>query len=227
MAECMKLGYWKIRGLASPIRMLLYYAGQAFQEDAYELGDDPTFDASCWLSKKFTLDLAFPNLPYLLDGPVRVTQSSAILRHIARKHNLAGSRAEEQTLVDMLAEELVDLRRMYMFVYSPECKEALTDFAEKVPKQLGKWEDFLTGDSLVGTSFTYVDFMAAEIFDVISKLVPGALDSFPKVKKLHDEVFALPQLKEYWAHEGTWPINNKIAYMFGGWRETEAGQTAP
>uniref|UniRef100_A0A8D2I2D6 glutathione transferase n=1 Tax=Urocitellus parryii TaxID=9999 RepID=A0A8D2I2D6_UROPR len=52
------------------------------------MGDAPDYDRSQWLSDKFKLSLDFPNLPYLIDGVQKITQSSAILRYIARKHNL-------------------------------------------------------------------------------------------------------------------------------------------
>ena len=37
-----------------------------------------------------SLQLDFPNLPYLIDGDVRITQSSAILRYIGRQFDLLG-----------------------------------------------------------------------------------------------------------------------------------------
>ena len=43
---------------------------------------------------KYTLDLSFPNLPYYMDGDFKVTQSNAILRYIARKHNMLGNTEE-------------------------------------------------------------------------------------------------------------------------------------
>uniref|UniRef100_A0A8C5L044 glutathione transferase n=1 Tax=Jaculus jaculus TaxID=51337 RepID=A0A8C5L044_JACJA len=48
----------------------------------------PDYDRSQWLNEKFKLGLDFPNLPYLIDGTHKITQSNAILRYIARKHNL-------------------------------------------------------------------------------------------------------------------------------------------
>jgi glutathione S-transferase len=33
-----------------------------------------------------TIDLKFPNLPYLIDGDVKVTESLAILKYIAKKY---------------------------------------------------------------------------------------------------------------------------------------------
>ena len=46
----------------------------------YECGDGPTYDRSAWLDKKFTLGFDFPNLPYLEDGDVKLTQTVAIIK---------------------------------------------------------------------------------------------------------------------------------------------------
>ncbi len=37
---------------------------------------------------------------------VKLTQSNAILRHIARKNNLAGSSLQEQAIADMCADQV-------------------------------------------------------------------------------------------------------------------------
>ncbi|MCP6711196.1 hypothetical protein NL489_28010, partial [Klebsiella pneumoniae] len=66
------------------------------------MGDAPDYDQSQWLNEKFKLGLDFPNLPYLIDGPNKITQSNAILRYIARKHNLCGETEEERIRVDIL-----------------------------------------------------------------------------------------------------------------------------
>jgi hypothetical protein len=93
-----------------------------------------------------SLGLPFPNLPYLVDGDTKLTQSTAILRHIGREYGLcgrwrmmvimvvrrrrrrrmmmmmmmAGSTPEEEMWVDQLVEEAVDFRREVMrLAYSP------------------------------------------------------------------------------------------------------------
>jgi len=38
------LGYWAIRGLASPIRYLLVYLGVDFEQQLYHQGNAPEFD---------------------------------------------------------------------------------------------------------------------------------------------------------------------------------------
>jgi glutathione S-transferase len=70
------LGYWKIRGLAAPIRYVLNYLKVDFNDVMYEQGDAPDFNIECWTSVKFTLGLEFANLPYFIDGDVKITESS-------------------------------------------------------------------------------------------------------------------------------------------------------
>ena len=38
------LGYWDIRGLAQPIRMILEYVGANWKEDSYSCGPAPDYD---------------------------------------------------------------------------------------------------------------------------------------------------------------------------------------
>jgi len=81
------LGYWAIRGLAQPIRMLLEYSSIPYEEKRFEQGGAPDFDKTCWTDVKDTVlgDYPFPNLPFLIDGDITVTQSNAIVRHVARR----------------------------------------------------------------------------------------------------------------------------------------------
>jgi len=60
------LGYWKIRGLAQPIRNLMSYAGVEFNEKRYELPDDKDYAkvTECFQKDKLNLGIDFANLPY-------------------------------------------------------------------------------------------------------------------------------------------------------------------
>ncbi|KAH7948406.1 hypothetical protein HPB52_021973 [Rhipicephalus sanguineus] len=96
------LGYWDIRGLAEPIRYLLAHAGVPYEDKRYGFGDGPEPTRDEWLAVKYKLDLDFPNLPYIIDGDVRMTQSQAILRYLGRKHGLAPKDEETVRRVEML-----------------------------------------------------------------------------------------------------------------------------
>ena len=58
-----------------------------FNDTMYQQGPRPDFDKSEWLNEKDTLDLDLPNLPYLIDKEVTLTESSAIMRYLARVYN--------------------------------------------------------------------------------------------------------------------------------------------
>lgn len=75
--------------------------------------DNPEF-LNRWFEVKNTLGFELPNLPYLIDGDVRLTQSSAIIKYLARKAGLLGvpdtASAEELARLDMIQEHVNDLR---------------------------------------------------------------------------------------------------------------------
>ena len=65
--------------------------------------------------------LDFPNLPYFIDGDVKLSQSNAILRYIARKHDMLGKTDKEKAMVDMMAKETMDLRNSWIgHCYNPD-----------------------------------------------------------------------------------------------------------
>ena len=73
-------------------------------------GPAPDYDKTCWYGIKHSLELDFPNLPYYIDGDMKITQSNAILRHIARKHDMLGKTEEERVRVDIMGEQSMDFR---------------------------------------------------------------------------------------------------------------------
>ncbi|KAL4676308.1 hypothetical protein H8959_010453, partial [Pygathrix nigripes] len=76
---------------------------------------------SQWLNEKFKLGLDFPNLPYLIDGTHNVTQSNAILRYIAHKHNLYGETEEEKIRVDIMENQTMDNHmQLAMICHNPK-----------------------------------------------------------------------------------------------------------
>jgi len=80
------LGYWDVRGLGMPIRLMLAYLDVDYEDKLYSLTKAP-HDKGEWLAVKHSLGFDFPNLPYWEDGDIKLTESRAILRHIARVHD--------------------------------------------------------------------------------------------------------------------------------------------
>ena len=68
------------------------------------------YDLSDWTDKKYTLGLEFPNLPFWIEGNLRITQSQAILLHVAKKARLMGATDEARAQALMLLGCSADLR---------------------------------------------------------------------------------------------------------------------
>ena len=98
------LAYWNIRGLAQPIRLVLVYAGVDFVDKRYE-----SSERAVWLSDKPNLGLDFPNIPYYIDGDLKISQSMAILKYLARKHGLVARDDRELIKQEIVAEQLSDI----------------------------------------------------------------------------------------------------------------------
>uniref|UniRef100_K9IYW7 Glutathione S-transferase n=1 Tax=Desmodus rotundus TaxID=9430 RepID=K9IYW7_DESRO len=195
----MTLGYWDVRGLAHSIRLLLEYTDSNYQEKKYTLGDAPDFDKSQWLSEKFKLGLDFPNLPYLIDGAHKVTQSNAILRYIARKHNLCGETEEEKIRMDILENEIMDIRMYNIRIcYSPDFEKLKPEFLKVLPEKLKQFSQFLGKRSwFVGDKLTYVDFLAYDILDVLRMFQPTCLDEFANLKDFLVRFEGLKKISAY------------------------------
>lgn len=217
------IAYWAIRGLAQPIRLLLEYTGQPYTDKKYEQGPPPDFDKSCWFDVKDTVlgKYPFPNLPYLIDGDIHVTQSNAILRYVARKADpgLLGSTPEAQTRVDIMLEEGMDLRnRTVNMAYRPaggDYDAALPAYEEALRSHLAKLSTFLGEESwFAGAALTACDFVLYELFDQNQLMVNGVLADFPNLQAFHARFAALPAIKEYLASSRciTFPCNNQHSH---------------
>ncbi|XP_026340397.1 glutathione S-transferase Mu 3 [Ursus americanus] len=211
----MVLGYWDIRGLAHAIRMLLEFTDTSYEEKQYTCGEAPDYDRSQWLDVKFTLDLDFPNLPYLMDGKNKITQSNAILRYIARKHNMCGETEEEKIRVDIMENQIMDFRmQLIRLCYSPDLEKLKPEYLEQLPGQLKQFSLFLGKFSwFAGEKLTFVDFLTYDVLDQNRMFEPKCLDEFPNLKAFMCRFEALEKIANYMQSDRflKMPVNNKMA----------------
>ena len=130
------IGYWKIRGLISPVKYILEYLGKDYNAVDYEQGDGPEFSRESWLQDKPNLGLDFPNLPYLLDGDVKITESSAMLRYIANKYgdqSFSGKNAKDKAIVDMMYGVVSDIKSAVgPHMYGTGDKNAVIEISQRM-----------------------------------------------------------------------------------------------
>ncbi|XP_077983081.1 glutathione S-transferase Mu 1-like [Glandiceps talaboti] len=195
----MLLGYWNIRGLGQAIRLVLEYTGVDYTEKRYDYGPAPDYSKDAWLNEKYNLGLDFPNLPYLIDGDVKLTQTHAILVYLARKTNLLGTNENEMRRADLVYGRWGDFRMLMGGYFTDpdwESAEKREEFLKKLKVTLEELSSFL-GDNpwFAGDNITYPDFMLYEYFARIRQFDDKQLPS--NVKVFLDRVEALPAIAKY------------------------------
>ena len=184
------IGYWHIRGLAQPIRLLLTYLGVEFEDRAYAEGGPPDFDGSSWTSVMNTLGLDFPNLPYLIDGDLKISESSVILDYLALKYRpeMAGETIKQQA-------EIYASRTCYEPNFAELKDQMIIDVSREVAvvaKYLG------TKSFLYGEKITWPDFFLYEFLDMLEDLAPGTIGGINQnLVEYQSRVASLPNIPEY------------------------------
>ncbi|XP_070575706.1 glutathione S-transferase Mu 1-like isoform X3 [Ptychodera flava] len=213
------LGYWKVRGLAQPIRYILEYAGIEYKEKFYEFGPAPEYNKDSWFKEKHNLGLSFPNVPYLIDGDVKLTQSNVILRYLAGKANLLGTNDDERMRADWVNEVVRDVRhKISMAAYNPKWEELKPGIVKYAGEMLTSFSDFLGGNKwFAGDNLTYTDFVMHELLYILVKVDSSILDGYKNLQGMKDRFEAIPAIAAYRETDlsKSFPIYAKTA-TFGG-----------
>lgn len=225
-----EVGYWKIRGLVGGIRVLLEHTGEQWNETQYEVHqkEDGSWDRTEWQNVKATDEVqskfAFPNLPWMKDGDVCLSQSTAILKYLARKHKIGTDLTfAEQTRVDQAADQIVDVRGGFVTVcYGRNILfpfEKRAEYCENNLKpQLAQLDKYMDGHNFIaGNKLTYADFMFWEILDHMFRFDDSLFANTKNLLKFKANFEALPKVKAYINSDRfmTGPCNNKMA-KWGG-----------
>lgn len=200
MSSEITLGYWNLRGLCHSVRLLLKHAGVKYNEVLYDEGKFMDSENS-WFKVKPTLGLDFPNLPYLLDGDMKLTQSVAILRYLGRKYNMAPESEAERVKIDVLEMQIIDWRTEgFRLWYQPK-EQFEKDKPEYEKKTRTRMVDlakaFGSGPFILGNKLTHMDFMLYEYLDNQRRFIPGLLNEHKVLNDFVAAIEALPEVKKY------------------------------
>jgi hypothetical protein len=187
------VGYWGIRGLGAPLRMMVMYSGVPLNainydgiEDRGEGASVGAIDRSQWLNAKPELKKKHPliNLPYLVinrkhEGKedLIINQSNACLVYLGKKLNMYGSDEEEGIECDQLLCESMDVRNTLVQYCYPEYPDnnppavwlkSITSSGRSLDK-LNEWlaRKYPSSEAqfFVGNAITAPDFPIWEILD--------------------------------------------------------------
>ncbi len=194
------LGYWNIRGLAQTSRHLLSYTQTEFNETQYKLEDRAAWDVE--KTDKNTLGLEFPNLPYLIDGDFKLTESKAIERYIIKKsgrNELLGKTTLEQVQVEELLGVLLDaLLMIFAEVGNKEFDKKKPEIWKKMTEKLARLQKFIGNREWALGYLTLVDFYIGHQADLIISIFPADHVQFPFLYRIRRSFHALPEIKAYY-----------------------------
>jgi len=165
----MKLTYFDIRGLAETTRLLFVASGTAYEDKRLPISMTTPGDFSTVVREEFNalkeageLDVALGKVPVLEVDGVKIGQSKAIERFVAKSTGMLGGSDLEAAQIDCLACHIMDIKDAYKEAKKGEDKEAVMKkwFGETLPEWLAKVDKSLpsaTGPWLVGDKMSYAD----------------------------------------------------------------------
>ncbi|GMR30497.1 hypothetical protein PMAYCL1PPCAC_00692, partial [Pristionchus mayeri] len=199
-----KLIYFDFRARGEPIRMMFAIAGVPYEDERIHIDD----------FAGLVKDLPFGCLPVLEVDGVKVAQTIAILRYIARETGYAGNDNLTAAIADSFADQGADFVTAVMpwhvvnAGYIPGDKDALYESAY-VParaKHFAYFEAALkkstTGWFANTPELTHADVYIAshlEWFKRLDKNADKFFDGFPLLEQHYKKFFAHPKLQKHLA----------------------------
>jgi len=198
-SKALIFGYWNIRGRAGVIRNLLHYCEVPYEEKSYETREE-------WFNNdKFNLGLDFPNLPYIIDGDIKIAETVALMNYIPMKGNkkeLLGTTDVDQVRVSEAISVVMDLRTSVRSIVWSKTANFKQDFEDALtngkPKALlmNFEKIFEKRDWIVGY-LTTADFWLFEQVELIFEIDHTKLEAFPNVFKFYKRFLEIPQVKAH------------------------------
>lgn len=209
------IGYWQIRGLAEQIRLMLTYIGVDFENKFYIEGPAPDFDKTEWRNDSQSLGLDFPNLPYLIDGDYKISETAAMIEYLALKYKpeLTGETPCEKGLVKQIFGVLCDIKGyMTGTCYNPEFTTKIAGAMNDLKADFKNLSKYLCQKSfLLGEKVTYPDFLCLETLDMAEALCPGiTAECGENFAAYRARIVALPNIQGFVSQQRL-PWNNTIA----------------
>jgi glutathione S-transferase len=186
--------YFEGRARVEPIRLIL--------EELAIPYDDQRVSFEAWVEMKS--ETPFGALPSYREGDMEIFQSHAIIRHLARVHDLYGSTEAERVRCDVIEEAVSDLSELVgKAPWKPDFANGRADYVsnELVPA-LERLERFLIstqnpGRFCVGSSLTFVDLIAYAILDSTGAMFPEAMEKCPSLREFCSRMASRPRIAAY------------------------------
>ena len=198
-----RLTYFKGRGLGELIRFMLAETGTEYEERVI------TKELLSELRERG--ELFFQQLPLLEIDGLKMVQSGAIVRYLARKHNMCGCSPSETYQCDMIAEGLKDLRSQFTSFSNYALKKTDPEAVREsvcgmLPRYLQPLNDMLERNNggeekgfLLGEKISYADVSLLEILEHVFESYPDVLSSYPYLKAFRVRMLQRPTMQAFYS----------------------------
>nr|AFY08505.1 glutathione S-transferase mu4 [Panonychus citri] len=200
------IGYWTYRANVEPILLTMRQINQPYQLKTYKQGDGSDYLGDEWPIDKKGLGLIYPNVPYYIEGDVKITQTLAILRYLARKHDF-GSRTEEEYIrIDIVEQGAFEIMSSLWRAWYVDTQEECDKFNEQLipflEQKLEHTSQVLGSDEFIlGDRVTFIDFLLYSTLDYVRLFRSQLFDCHENLTHFLNRIENLPNIKSYFTDE--------------------------
>ena len=174
-------------------RYMLNYAGVDYEEKTFiaQSGD--------WKQQKDSLGLDFPNLPYIIDGDLKLTETVAVQQYIASKYKpeLMGTTASEIATASRL--HLVVSESMFKCFRATMNLEDRNEMAEIIHQSMDPFVAHLGSKPFLnGQNVSLADFIFFEHIEFLLAVSQSQNTKYEGLMDYHSRVKNLPGLKQFY-----------------------------
>ena len=198
-----RLHYFLGRGRAETTRWMLAVSQIAFE-------NVPVDTPEALATLRATGKLPFDQMPLLEIGDLNLSQSTAMIRYLARRGDYYGETDADALWCDMIAGAVADFAETAMqAAFQPTKESALATLQGRFEKFGPRFEARLAENNsgfCVGARLTFADVVLAEALTAYLDWAPGILVDTPLLAALHDRVLNTPGIARYLHSEQRYPM---------------------
>eukprot|EP01088_Endostelium_zonatum_P019036 TRINITY_DN6370_c0_g1_i1.p1 TRINITY_DN6370_c0_g1~~TRINITY_DN6370_c0_g1_i1.p1 ORF type:complete len:226 (+),score=58.10 TRINITY_DN6370_c0_g1_i1:142-819(+) len=211
------LYYFDARGRGEIIRLIAAEVGLEYQEVSLGTYNFAGEQSQAFRDLVASGQLAYNQVPFWKEpSGFTLTQSAAIVRHLARKNKLYGKTVEEESTVDEILESIGDFligfstgfRKVMTSQGDEQKKEAFEETKKGASKWFGFWERKLSANNkgegyFVGDAITVADISIFNAVEFGQELANK--DDYPLLSAHYGRIASRPGIAAYLKNEKRHP----------------------
>jgi len=202
MNNIVKLHYFPGRGRAETTRWMLAINHIKFDNVPIETPE-------MLLALRASGKLPFDQMPLLEIEELNLSQSSAMIRYLARSGEYYGSTEEDVVWCDMIAGAVADFAETSLqAAFQPTKEIAVKALQERFNKFGPRFESRLYKNGLcAGIKLTFADVLLAEAINSYLEWIPNILDKTPFLNDLYKKVITTSGISAYLKSPQRYPMS--------------------